>query len=130
MRVAFATKDGVSINEHFGWAGEFAVFDINENDFSLVERRVVAHSNPENDPDNEPEEIDKINVRIEAIKDCAIVYCNNIGAVSAARVIRSRIHPIKTTQPVAIATEIHRLQEVLKNPPIWIKKIQLRGPVT
>jgi nitrogen fixation protein NifX len=121
MKVAFATRDGVSINDHFGWAQEFAVFDIQENDFSLVERRQVQKS----DPDFEPEELDKINLRIEAIKDCAIVYCNNIGAVSAARVIRNRIHPIKVAEPVAIITEIYRLQEVLKKPPIWIKKIQM-----
>lgn len=121
MKVAFATKDGVTINEHFGWAGEFMVFDIQENDFSLVERRVVQKS----DPDLEPEELDKIDMRIEAIKDCAIVYCNNIGAVSAARVIRNRIHPIKVAEPVLIATEINRLQEILHKPPIWIKKIQM-----
>jgi nitrogen fixation protein NifX len=121
MRVAFATKDGVSINDHFGWAKEFAVFDIQVDDFTLVGRRLVEESNP----DFEPEEIDKINLRIESIKDCAIMYCNNIGAVSAARVIRNRIHPIKVADPVAIVTEINRLQEVLKNPPIWIKKIQM-----
>ncbi|MDH4199955.1 MAG: nitrogen fixation protein NifX [Spirochaetia bacterium] len=121
--MAFATKDGVSINDHFGWAEEFAVFDIQENDFSLVERRQVQKS----DPDFEPEELDKINSRIEAIKDCSIMYCNNIGAVSAARVIRNKIHPIKKPEPVAIATEILRLQEVLKNPPVWIRKIQMDG---
>jgi len=124
VRVAFATKDGININDHFGWAKEFAVFDIHEEDFSLVESRRVEES----DPDFEPEELDKINLRIEAIKDCSIMYCNNIGAVSAARVIRNRIHPIKMAEPVAIAIEIHRLQEVLKNPPIWIRKIQMSGP--
>lgn len=121
MKVAFATNDGVMINEHFGWANEFMVFDIQENDFSLIERRVVQKS----DPDFEPEEIDKINARIETIKDCAIVYCNNIGAVSASRVIRNRIHPIKLTEPGLIVTEINRLQQVLQKPPIWIRKIQM-----
>ena len=121
MKVAFATKDGVMINDHFGWANEFMVFDIQENDFSLVERRVVQAS----DPDFEPEELDKINARIETIKDCAIVYCNNIGAVSAARVIRNKIHPIKVAESVLIVSEINRLQQVLQKPPIWIRKIQM-----
>jgi nitrogen fixation protein NifX len=121
MKVAFASKDGLNINEHFGWANEFSVYDIQENESNLVERRAVQKF----DPDFEPEELDKINIRIEAIKDCAIVYCNNIGAVSAARVIRNRIHPIKVPEPILIASEIQRLQNVLKNPPIWIKKIQM-----
>jgi nitrogen fixation protein NifX len=121
MKVAFASKDGLNINEHFGWANEFSVYDIQENESTLVERREVQKF----DPDFEPEELDKINIRIEAIKDCAIVYCNNIGAVSAARVIRNRIHPIKVPEPILIASEIQRLQNVLKNPPIWIKKIQM-----
>lgn len=123
MRVGFATKDGIHVNDHFGRANEFAVFDIDEKDFSLVEKRQVDQF----DPDFEPEELDKIDARIKAIQDCAIVYCNNIGAVSAARVIRNKIHPIKVAEEVLIAGEIARLQQMLQKPPIWIKKIQMNG---
>jgi len=119
MKVAFATKDMTSIDDHFGWAKQFAVYEINKEGFSLC--GIVK---TEEGVDTEDE---KINSKIEAIKDCAIVYCQAIGPTAAAKVIKHHIHPIKIDKPTEIEEALGALQTMLKgNPPPWIKRIVMK----
>lgn len=121
MKIAFATKDNQFINDHFGWCRQFAIYDVTPADYTFLMMREVGtdlKSVPSGD-----DEVDKIDKRIAAIKDCAIVYCSQIGPVAAARVIRERIHPIKVSRPEQIDEALNRMTEVLKKPPLWIKKI-------
>ena len=86
MKVAFATKDMSAVDEHFGWAKQFAVYEVSKEGFSLFD---VVKTQEGIDHEDE-----KINSKIEAIKDCAIVYCQAIGPTAAAKVIKNHIHPI------------------------------------
>jgi nitrogen fixation protein NifX len=116
MRVAFATKDLININDHFGWAKQFAIYEVSKNGFQLSE--VVKTT------EDIAEEDDKINSKIDAIKNVAIMYCEAIGPTAAAKVIRSRIHPIKVTEPTTINDMMENLVKMLNtNPPPWIKRI-------
>lgn len=114
MKIAFATKDNITVNDHFGWCRTFAVYTVNREDFKFVEVRNVTEVG---------DEIDKIDKRIEAIRDCTILYCSEIGPVAAARVVRSRIHPIRSSVPESINEILKRLVETLKRPPLWLKKV-------
>lgn len=119
MKVAFATKDLVSVDEHFGWAKQFAVYDITKDGFKLSE---VVKS--EDSPEVEDE---KINSKIAAIKDCSIVYCQAIGPTAAARVVKAQIHPIKVEKVIPIEDALNSLVAMLNgNPPPWIKRIVAR----
>ena len=115
MKIAFATNDNKTVNDHFGWCRQFAIYDVTPVDSTFLMMRDV--------PEGGDDEVDKINNRISAIKDCAIIYCSQIGPVAAARVIRERIHPIKVSQPEQIDKILHKMTEVLKKPPIWLRKI-------
>ncbi len=121
MKIAFATKDNITIDDHFGWCRQFAIYDVTPAGFQFSGMR-----EPGTDFKSVPsgnDETDKIDKRIAAIKDCAIVYCSQIGSVAAARVIRQRIHPIKVSQPEQIDAVLQKMTEVLKKPPIWLRKI-------
>lgn len=115
MKIAFATNDNKTVNDHFGWCRQFAVHDVTASGFKFLEMRDV--------PESGDNEVDKIDKRIGAIKDCAIIYCSQIGPVAAARVIRQRIHPIKVYQPEQIDAVLRKMADVLKKPPIWLRKI-------
>ena len=57
------------------------------------------------------------------MKDVAIVYVAAIGGSAAARVVASKIHPIKVNQPEPIMDILDKLQEVLRGtPPPWLRK--------
>jgi nitrogen fixation protein NifX len=119
MKVAFATKDMNNIDEHFGWAKQFAVYEVNKDGFSLAS---VVKTQEGVDQEDE-----KINSKIEAINDCAIVYCQAIGPTAAAKVIKNHIHPIKVEKEMSIEEALESLKKMLNgNPPPWIKRIIMR----
>ncbi|HNL24781.1 MAG TPA: nitrogen fixation protein NifX, partial [Pseudomonadales bacterium] len=71
---------------------------------------------------------DKLAPKIEAIKDCAILYVAAIGGSGAARVVAHNIHPIKVAQPEPIAELLEKLRDVLAGtPPPWLRKVMFKG---
>ena len=88
-------------------------------------RRATTWSKPSSSPATCKEDgnEDKLAPKIEAIKDCAILYVAAIGGSAAARVVANKIHPIKVNEPEAINDILDKLQEVLKGaPPPWLRK--------
>lgn len=120
MRVAFASSDKVNINEHFGMAPNFVIWEIEPDESRLAGVVQVAATGDDED--------DKIAARLAALTDCAIVYVTQIGGPAAARLVANKIHPLKSKEPETIAAAVEKLQEVLRNnPPPWMKKAMLKG---
>ena len=36
MKIAFASKDNIYVNQHFGWCKEFYIYEILENDYNFI----------------------------------------------------------------------------------------------
>ena len=71
---------------------------------------------------------DKLAPKIDAIRDCAILYVAAIGGSGAARVVAANIHPMKVNQPEAIDDLLLKLEEVLRGtPPPWLRKALSKG---
>lgn len=122
MKIAFATQDLQRVDAHFGWAKNLAVYEISPQGYNLIE--AIQFSGDLQEDGNE----DKLAPKIEAIKDCAILYVAAIGGSAAARVVAHKIHPIKVNEPEAINEILDKLQEVLKNaPPPWLRKALNKG---
>ena len=115
MRVAFATKSLNRVDDHFGHARTMAIFEVDQEGYRFLEYR-----NFEDIPD---EEYDKINSKVEAIKDCTIVFVKAIGATAAARIVKAKIHPVKVNEPKPIEDILNELVQALRtNPPPWLRK--------
>ena len=122
MKIAFATQDLQRVDAHFGWARNLAVYEISPDGFSLLE--AIQFSGDLQEDGNE----DKLAPKIEAIKDCAILYVAAIGGSAAARVVAHKIHPIKVNEPEVITEILNKLQEVLRGePPPWLRKALNKG---
>ena len=66
---------------------------------------------------------DKLAPKLDAIKDCAMLYVAAIGGSGAARVVAMKIHPVKVPKPEAISEILDKLQTVLQGtPPPWLRK--------
>jgi nitrogen fixation protein NifX len=123
MKVAFASTDKVHVDEHFGQAEQFYIWDIGPDQASFsgvvqvqAEADMPGHSD------------DKIEARGAALAECALVYVGEIGGPAAARLVAKKIHPIKSKQREPITAVVEKLQEVLKNnPPPWLRKAMLKG---
>ena len=118
MKVGFATNDNILINDHFGWAKNFAVYEINGDGFKFLENRYF---------EEEIEELSKIDKKIEGLRDLKIIFVESIGGTAAARVVKSGIHPVKSKPNDKIEDVMKDLKTVLSgNPPPWLKKIILK----
>ena len=122
MKVAFASTDKVHIDEHFGHAEAFYLWDVGPETaaFSGVVQvkaeALAGHSD------------DKIEARAAALADCALVYVAEIGGPAAARLVAKKIHPLKSKDHEPITVVVEKLQEVLRNnPPPWLRKAMLKG---
>lgn len=117
MKIAFSTQDKENVNAHFGWAKHILVFELDAAGQRFVECFDFG------DKLQEDGDEDKLAPKLAAIHDCAIVYVAAIGGSAAARVVASKIHPIKVAQPEPIAEILDKLQGVLQGtPPPWLRK--------
>jgi nitrogen fixation protein NifX len=122
MKVAFASTDKVHVDEHFGHAEEFYIWEIGP-DQALFSGVVQVKSETEVGHSD-----DKIEARGAALADCALVYVGEIGGPAAARLVAKKIHPIRSKEQEPITVVVEKLQDVLRNnPPPWLRKAMLKG---
>lgn len=118
MKVAFATQDLQRVDAHFGWAKNIAIYELSSEGHQFLE--AIQFDGDLQEDGNE----DKLAPKIDAVKDCAILYVAAIGGSGAARVVAMGIHPMKVPQPEPIADLLDKLQAVLKGtPPPWLRKV-------
>jgi nitrogen fixation protein NifX len=122
MKIAFATQDLQRVDAHFGWAKNLAIYDITPTGYSFVET-CSFDGDLKEDGDE-----DKLAPKIEAIKDCAILYVAAIGGSGAARVVANKIHPVKVAQAEPILDILDKLLDVLNGTPApWLRKAMQKG---
>jgi nitrogen fixation protein NifX len=121
MKIAFATQDLKRVDAHFGWAKNIAIYEITPTSHQFLE--AVQFEGDLQEDGNE----DKLAPKLEAIKDCALLYVAAIGGSAAARVVAHKIHPVKVASPEVIEEVLVKLQEVLNGtPPPWLRKALLK----
>jgi nitrogen fixation protein NifX len=118
LTTAFATADGVHVDTHFGRCARFDIYDVTAESVQLREIRSVATDETNN-------EDHRLQARLDALAGCALVCVASIGPAAAARVVRARVHPLKSDPSTTIASVLDRLQTVLQGtPPPWLRKLQ------
>ncbi len=115
MKVAFTSTDGKTIDQHFGMATEYWIWEVGPDHAELLTR--VSPLITEGD------EEDRTAARANAVAGCAIVCTRQIGGPAAAKLVARRVHPMKTGGEVPVAEMVGKLQQVLKgSPPPWLRK--------
>ncbi len=126
MKVAFATTNGKNVDEHFGRAGMFAIYEITEDRQHFVELRKFAEGIDKAVTDTKDTGSLHDNVvqgKVDRLADCKLIYITEIGGPSAARLVKKGIMPMKVKEPVSIDGALKELADMIKkSPPPWIKK--------
>jgi nitrogen fixation protein NifX len=130
MKVAFATTDGNNVDEHFGRAGMFAIYEMTEGGFRFVEMRKFADGMDKavvDTKDMGPLHDNAVQGKVDRLADCKLIYLTEIGGPSAARLVKKGIMPMKVKEPVSIENALKQLGEMIrKSPPPWIRKAMLK----
>jgi nitrogen fixation protein NifX len=115
MKIAFTSSDGKIIDQHFGQAREYCVWEVGADAAEFLTKVTPLMT--------EGDEEDRTAARANAVAECSIVYTVQIGGPAAAKLVARKIHPMKTGTELPIADAIAKLQQVLKgNPPPWLRK--------
>lgn len=95
IKVAFASTDRTRVNQHFGAAEGFAVYEVTPEKATLVG---VAEFAEEAMDGNE----DKLTAKVEFLEGCAAVYVMAIGASAIKKLMARGIQPIRVNEVDAI----------------------------
>ncbi|MBC2721080.1 NifB/NifX family molybdenum-iron cluster-binding protein [Desulfosporosinus sp.] len=116
MLIAFASSDGKTIDSHFASAPRFEMYKFTGGPQGIIHTSLSSEDMMESN--------DKVDVRLRMLKECAIVYCTQIGGPAAARLVQCGIHPLKVPVGAEIVDELNKLNKLLlsKKLPPWLKK--------
>lgn len=88
LKVAVVSTDGKVINQHFGRAQRFLIFEIKDRKASFLEiRKVKPACNGYDHTD------DSFNAVVSLIKDCYAVFASRIGPYAADALLSRGIKP-------------------------------------
>ncbi|MDD2829933.1 MAG: NifB/NifX family molybdenum-iron cluster-binding protein [Sulfuricurvum sp.] len=117
MLIAFASTDGVTVNQHFGWSKSFELYRITEQCAEYIKTL-------DSSQDDIEDEHEKLAYKISSIKEADILYCSQIGPTASKMVLASKIYPMRSGENDRIDETIVKLQELLLgNPPPWLQRI-------
>jgi nitrogen fixation protein NifX len=127
MKVAFATIGGVSIDEHFGRASQFSIWDIGPGETTFLELRRFSDGDVDDtivsSRGSGQEHDDAVRSKVDQLEDCKIIYFTEIGGPSAAKLVQRGIMPLKVAEETAIdGTALALAAKLADNPAPWMRK--------
>ncbi len=126
MKIAFATTDGRMVDEHFGRAGMFSIYEMTEQGSRFLEMRKFADGVDQtivSTRSKGQEHEDAVQDKVERLADCKLIYLTEIGGPSAARLVKKGIMPMKVKEKISIEDALEQLLAIIKqSPPPWLRK--------
>jgi len=118
VKIAFASSDRKQVDQHFGAAEAFVIYELGEDDARLIEAVEFHDSDTAMDGHE-----GKLAAKIELLAGCAAVYCNAVGASAIKQLLAAGIQPMKVPEGMAVDELLCGLNQSLSdNPPVWLAK--------
>jgi nitrogen fixation protein NifX len=116
LRVAFASTDRSRVNQHFGAAEGFVVYEVTATQATLVG---VAEFAEEAMDGNE----DKLTAKVDFLAGCAAVYVMAIGASAIKKLMAKGIQPIRVGEVDVIDDLLAEISRAMKEGGVaWIDR--------
>ena len=124
LKVAFASTDMKSVNQHFGSAEALVIYAVDMERTRLLE---VFQFGALAQDGNE----DKLSCKIDALDNCIAVYSQAVGASAIGQLKAKGVHPVKVSAGAEIIDLLASLQDELRmGPGAWLAKaIKSQTPV-
>ncbi len=118
IRIAFASADRKSVDQHFGAAEAFVIYALSGKESRLMEAVQFHDSDTAMDGHE-----GKLAAKIGLLHGCAAVYCNAVGASAIKQLLAAGIQPMKVPEGTAIEALLDSLgQSLTEHPPAWLQK--------
>jgi nitrogen fixation protein NifX len=91
IKVAFASTDRSRVNQHFGAAEAFAIYEVTPEKATLVGLGEFAEEAMDGNED-------KLTAKVDFLEGCAAVYVMAIGASAIKKLLAKGIQPIRVDE--------------------------------
>ncbi len=116
LKVAFATSDRVTVDQHFGATVGFAIYALDDERARLVQ---VAEFPAESMDGNESKLADKI----ATLAECAAVYCLAVGGSAVRQLLAGGIQPVRMENETPIESLLLELRKAIRTGGVaWIDR--------
>lgn len=116
LKVAFATSNSQTVDQHFGSAQSFAIYGVNPETSRLL--GVSEFGRLEQDGNE-----DKLATKLDLLDGCIAVYCRACGASAVRQLLARNVQPVKVGEDAQISELIAALQaELREGPSAWLAK--------
>ena len=124
LKIAFATTNMRTVNQHFGSAQSFAMYHVDPEHAILLE---AAEFGALSQDGNE----DKLAAKLAMLEGCSAVYCLAAGTSAIQQLLTRGIQPMKVAEDTEIYDLLESLQdEMRQGPSSWVAKAiaRVKGP--
>lgn len=102
-KIAVASSDGININEHFGRAIFFRIYEVKDGEYTFVESRDAVAA-CQHQRSHSQTDFDRI---IELLSDCDAIFVSKIGQGAAAYLISKGVRIFEAEGPIdAVFTQV------------------------
>lgn len=116
LRVAFASADRETVDQHFGSSRAFVIYGVDPDQARLL---AVAEFGEQEQDGNE----DKLLGKLELLDGCIAVYCRACGASAVRQLLAIGVQPVKVAEAARIDELLDSLQAELRaGPSAWLAK--------
>lgn len=116
LRIAFASVDRLKVNQHFGAAEGFAIYDVGTDSSALV---AVGEFPEEAMDGNEG----KLVAKVDFLAGCAAVYVQAIGASAIKLLLSKGVQPIRVADTDSIPDLIKEVATAMKEGGVpWVDR--------
>lgn len=116
LKVAFATSDGVQVDQHFGSAQSLVLYGVDMDQVRLLN---ACEFGALNEDGNE----DKLAAKLALLEGCIAVYCRACGASALRQLLDIGVQPVKVLDGANIPNLLASLQqEMREGPSSWLAK--------
>jgi len=116
LKIAFASSDSKMVDQHFGSAKSFAIFDV------TPERAEQIEINEFGDLAQDGNE-DKLDIKMGMLDGCTAVYCQAAGPSAIKRLLSIGVQPVKVVEGSVIKQLLADIQKEMETGPTgWLAK--------
>lgn len=117
LLVAFASEDGDMVDQHFGSASAFYLYEVSADNAVLLARQAFG---TEKKDGNE----DKLKPKLAWLAGADVVYCGSVGGSATRQLVALGINPIQVKGGPDVEELIEALQRQLNgSPEFWLANI-------
>lgn len=116
LKVAFATTNMETVNQHFGAAQAFVIYAVDPERYQMVEAMEFGELKQDGNED-------KLAAKIAVLDGCVAVYSQAVGASAMRQLTAAGVQPVKVSPDSVIKDLLQALQDELRSgPATWLAR--------